>query len=191
MIRASALIAATLALSAPGLAMAQIAPEVGASDTDSATVGVIGNVPAQCYGGTLSGDGSLDLGVLIDLTTGRLRTDLATPGEVLVGSFCTSRSTITVNATPLEAQNFTVAPPAGFSRRVHYLASASGWTTTPASYNTATAANAAATQSRDSAFTGDITVAISDFSTDGGETLRLVGDESYRGVVTVTLTAVN
>ena len=174
MIRA-ALITAALALTAPGLASAQT------SDTDSKTVGVIGNVPAQCYGGTLSGDGSFDLGVLIDLTTGQLRTDLAAPSQVMAGSFCTSRSTISVSATP----------PSGFSRRVHYAATASGWTATPASYNTATATNVAATQSRDNAFTGDITVAISDFSTDGGETLRLVGDESYLGLVTVTLAAVN
>lgn len=185
MIRAAALITAVAALAVPGLASAQ------ASDTDSKTVGVIGTVPAQCFGGTLSGDGSFDLGVLIDLTTGRLRNDLGAPNEVMVGSFCTSRSTITVNATPLEAQNFTASPPSGFSRRVHYAATASGWTTTPAIYSTAAAANSAATQSRNSAFTGDITVAISDFSTDGGDTLRLVGDESYRGVVTVTLAAVN
>lgn len=185
MIRAAALITAAAALAIPGMASAQ------ASDTDSKTVGVIGTVPAQCFGGTLSGDGSFDLGVLIDLTTGRLRNDLGAPNEVMVGSFCTSRSTITVNATPLEAQNFTASPPSGFSRRVHYAATASGWTTTPAIYSTAAAANSAATQSRNSAFTGDITVAISDFSTDGGDTLRLVGDESYRGVVTVTLAAVN
>lgn len=184
MIRA-ALITAAMALVAPGLASAQ------ASDTDSKTVGVIGNAPAQCYVGTLSGDGSFDLGVLIDLTNGQLRTDLAAPSQVLVGSFCTSRSTISVSATPLESQNFVATPPSGFSRRVHYAATASGWTATPASYNTATATNPAATQARDNAFTGDITVAISDFSTDGGETLRLVGDESYRGLVTVTLAAVN
>ena len=185
MSRAAALITAALTLAVPGLASAQ------ASDTDSKTVGIIGTVPAQCFGGTLSGDGSFDLGVLIDLTTGLLRTDLGAPSEVMVGSFCTSRSTITVNASPLEAQNFTATPPTGFSRRVHYSATASGWTTTPASFDTAAAANAAATQSRNSAFTGDITVAISNFSTDGGQTLRLVGDESYRGVVTVTLAAVN
>ena len=185
MTRAHTFIMAALVLAAPGLANAQV------SDTDTATVGVIGTVPAQCFGGSLSGDGSFDLGVLIDLTNGRLRSDLAAPSEVMVGSFCTSRSTITVNATPLEAQNFVTTPPSGFSRRVHFAATASGWTITPASFSTAAAANAAATQSRDSAFTGDITVAISSFSTDGGETLRLVGDESYRGVVTVTLAAVN
>jgi hypothetical protein len=175
--------AATLAL--PGLAQAQT------SNTDSKTVGIIGTVPSLCFGGTLTGDGSFDLGVLIDLTTGQLRTDLSAPSKVLVGSFCTSRSTITVSATPLEAQNYVATPPNGFSRKVHYSATASGWTAIPASYNTAAAANAAATQSRATAFTGEITVAISNFSTDGGSTLRLVGDSAYRGVVTVTLAAVN
>lgn len=182
--RAAAMLTAALALAAPGLAQAQ-------SNTDSKTVGIVGTVPAQCFGGTLSGDGSFDLGVLINLTTGQLRTDLSAPGEILVGSFCTSRSTITVSATPLEAQNYVATPPGGFSRRVHYSATASGWTTTAASFDTAAASNAAATQSRASAFAGDITVAISNFSTDGGATLRLVGDNSYRGVVTVTLAAVN
>jgi hypothetical protein len=183
--RQAAILTAVLALALPGLAQAQTAA------SDSKTVGVIGMVPAMCFGGTLTGDGTFDLGVLVDLTTGQLRTDLTAPNKVLVGSFCSSRSTITVSATPLEAQNYTAAPPAGFSRTVHYLASAAGWTDTPAVYDTASASNTAATQTRPSAFTGDITVGISSFSTNGGPALRLVGDDSYRGVVTVTLAAVN
>jgi hypothetical protein len=183
--RPAAIFAAMLVLAFPGLALAQT------SDTDSKTVGIVGTVPAQCFGGTLTGDGSFALGVLIDLNTGLLRTDLNAPSKVLAGSFCTSRSTITISATPLDAQNYVATPPGGFSRRVHYSATASGWTTTPASFNTGAASNAAATQSRTSAFTGDITVAISNFSTDGGANQRLVGDNSYRGVVTVTLAAVN
>lgn len=183
--RAATLLAAAAALATPGFAQAQ------ASNTDSKTVGIVGTVPAQCFGGTLGGSGAFDLGVLVDLTTGQLRTDLTAPSQMLVGSFCTSRSSITVSATPLEAQNYVAVPPSGFSRKVHYQATASGWTTTPASYNTGTTSNAAATQSRASAFTGDITVAISDFATDGGVVQRLVGDEAYRGLVTVTLAAVN
>ncbi len=185
--RQAAIIAATLALAVPGLAQAETAR--GATDTK--TVGIVGTVPAMCFGGTLTGDGTFDLGVLVDLTTGQLRTDLSAPAKLLVGSYCTSRSTITVTATPLEAQNYVASPPAGFSRVVHYQATASGWTATPASYNTGAASNAAATQTRNTAFTGDITVAISNFSTSGGATLRLAGDNSYRGVVTVTLAAVN
>ena len=108
-----------------------------------------------------------------------------------MGSFCTSRSSITISATPLEAQNYVSAAPNGFSRVVHYQASAAGWTAAPATFNTGSASNAAASQARSTAFTGDITVAISNFSTAGGASLRLVGDPSYRGVVTVTLAAVN
>lgn len=58
MIRAAALIAAAATLAAPGLASAQV------SDRDSKTVGIVGTVPAQCFGGTLSGDGSFDLGLV-------------------------------------------------------------------------------------------------------------------------------
>lgn len=178
------LIVPALALGLPGAALAQ-------SNTDTKTVGIVGTAPPMCFGGTLNGSGSFDLGVLIDTTTGQLRNDLNAPPKVLVGSLCTSRSTITVTATPLTAQNFTVAPPTGFSKAVDYTATASGWTTTPASYNTAAAANAAATQSRATAFTGDITVAISGFATTGGNSLRLVADNDYRGLVTVTIAAVN
>lgn len=169
----------------PGAALAQ------ASSTSTKNVGVVGTAPAMCFGGTLTGTGTYDLGILIDTTTGQLRTDLAAPTKLLVGSFCTGRSTITVLATPLAAQNSTVAPPDGFARSVDYVATASGWTTTPAAYNTATAANSAATQTRASAFTGDITVAISGFTTSGGNSLRLVADDNYGGLVTVTLAAVN
>lgn len=178
------LITSALALATPGVALAQ-------SNTDSKTVAIVGTAPPMCFGGTLNGSGSFDLGVLIDTTTGQLRNDLSAPPKILVGSLCTSRSTITVTATPLTAQNFTVAPPIGFSKEVDYTATASGWTTTPASFNTAAAANAAATQSRATAFTGDITVAISGFATTGGNSLRLVADNDYRGLVTVTIAAVN
>ena len=179
------LLAPALIALLPATALAQT------SNTSTKTIGVVGTAPAMCFGGTLTGNGSYDLGVLIDTTTGLLRTDLTAPAKVLVGSFCTGRSTITVAATPLAAQNSTVAPPSGFSRQVNYVATASGWTITPASYDTATASNAAATQTRASAFTGDITVAISGFATSGGGTLRLVADDSYRGLVTVTIAAVN
>ncbi|MBA4161403.1 MAG: hypothetical protein C0515_04850 [Novosphingobium sp.] len=178
------LIAFALALALPGTALAQ-------SDTDTKTVSVVGTAPPMCFGGTLSGAGSFDLGVLIDTATGQLRNDLNAPPKLLVGSLCTSRSTITVSATPLVAQNFTAAAPTGFAKAVDYTATASGWTTTPASYNTGAASNAAATQSRATAFTGDITVAISGFATTGGNSLRLVADNDYRGLVTVTIAAVN
>jgi hypothetical protein len=176
---------ALILLALPGQALAQ-------SATDTKTFTVIGNVPAMCAGGTLvGGNSTFDLGVLIDTTTGFLRTDLASPSKVLTGAYCSGRSNITVNATTMAAQNFTATPPAGFSRTVDYTATASGWTTTPASFNTAAATNAGATQARATAFTGDITVGIGGFATGGGSALRLVADTNYRGIVTVTLAAAN
>ena len=179
------LLAPLLVAAVPGAALAQT------SNTSTKNVGVIGTAPAMCFGGTLTGNGSYDLGVLIDTATGQLRTDLSAPPKVLVGSFCTGRSTITVAATPLAAQNSTVAPPSGFSRQVNYTATATGWTVTPASYTTGAATQPAATQTRASAFTGDISVALTGFSTSGGQSLRLVADDNYLGLVTVTIAAVN
>jgi len=176
---------AALALSAPAAAQT-------ATNTDTKNFGVQGSVPPLCVGGAVNGGAEVfDLGVLISTTTGLMRTDLAAPDKVLAGSFCSARSTITVAATPIVAQTFTATAPAGFSRSVDYVATASGWTTTPASTSTATAVNPAATQTRDSAFSGPITVGIGSFATTGGSSLRLVADTQYRGLVTITLTAVN
>jgi hypothetical protein len=79
----------------------------------------------------------------------------------------------------------------GFSRTVHYRATASGWTPNPAVFNTGGATNTAATQERATAFQGDISVSIADFTTGGGDTLRLVADTAYQGIVTVTLAVQN
>jgi hypothetical protein len=174
------------------MAAAVSAPALAQSTTDTSEFAVIGNVPALCSGGTITGaNATFDLGVLVDTSTGLLRTDLAAPAKTITGSFCSARSTINVDADPMLAQNFTAAPPTGFSRRVDYTATASGWTVTPARFDTASAVNGAATQSRDTAFTGDITVALGNFSTGGGNALRLVADTNYLGTVTVTLTAVD
>lgn len=177
------------ALAAPAAVQAQ---EAGSLTTSSKEFTVTGSVPPICSGGSLSsGDSTFALGVLIDTTTGLLRTDLAAPAKVMSGSFCSTRSTINLTATPLAAQNFTATPPTGFSREVNYTATASGWTPVAASYTTGAATNAAATQTRDSAFSGDIAVSLSGFATAGGAALRPVADTSYRGTVTVTLTAAN
>lgn len=178
----------SLALCAATLA----APAFAQSDTDVKNFAVTGNVPALCSGGLLTGSGStFDVGVMIDTATGFLRTDLAAPDKLLAGSFCSARSTITVDATPMFAQTFTGTPPAGFSRAVNYTATASGWTATPAVFNVGAASNPAAVQLRPTAFTGDITVGVSAFSTAGGAALRLVADTSYVGTVTVTLAVAN
>lgn len=182
----SLLIPAAVAF-APGVALAQ---DGEASSSDSENFQVIGTVPALCSVGIPDNSGGVfDMGVLVDTTTGFLRTDLFAPDKTLSGAFCSSRSTISVEASAMQAQNFAGAPPSGFSSAVNYVASASGWTTTPASFNTGATTNPGATQGRDSAFTGDITVGVSNFSTAGGATLRPVADDQYFGEITVTLSA--
>lgn len=159
------------------------------SASDSQDFSVIGTVPAICIGGSVAADGGIfDLGVLVDTSSGLLRTDLSAPNQVLSGGFCSSRSSIAVAATPIVAQTFTSAAPAGFSRSVDFAASAGGWTDAPAVFNTASATNPAARQTRGTPFMGPITVGIANFATTGGSTLRLVADGSYSGTVTVTLT---
>lgn len=173
-------------------AVAAAAPVFAQSDTDAKNFAVIGNVPALCSGGILTGAGStFDVGVLIDTATGFLRTDLAAPDKLLAGSFCSARSTIAVDATPMLAQNFTGTPPTGFSRTVNYTATASGWTATPAVFTVGAASNPASVQTRPTAFTGDVTVGVSSFTTAEGAALRMVADTSYVGTVTVTLAVAN
>jgi len=186
----------TLALAAAAAALlgatAASAQTEGATDTSTRTFQVTGNVPVICAGGTLSGgDSTFAMGVLVNTTTGLLRTDLSAPDKTLGGAFCSARSTISIAATRMTAQNATGAAPAGFSNAVDFTATASGWTTTPASVNTAASSNPAATQSRTTPFSGDIVVGLSNFATTGGTTLRPVADSSYLGSVTVTLTAAN
>jgi hypothetical protein len=180
-----------LIVAACGMAIMPIAAQAQESTaTDSKSFSVTGNVPALCSGGTLAGDaGTFDLGVLINTSTGLLRTDLSAPPQTLTGAFCSAQSTITVAATPLVAQSFTASPPASFSRSVDYTAAAAGWTPGAAVFNTAASANPAASQSRATAFSGDIAVSVADFATTGGNALRLVADDNYLGTVTVTLSA--
>lgn len=162
------------------------------TNTDTRNFTVVGSVPSLCSGGTLAGGGqTFDLGVLVNTTTGQLRSDLSAAARTMAGAFCTQLSTINVTATPMTAQAFTATPPAGFSRSVDYTATAAGWTTTPASFRTSAAANPNATQSRNTPFTGDIAVSVGEFATTGGSALRLVADTVYRGTITVTLTGAN
>ncbi|HEY5712497.1 MAG TPA: hypothetical protein VIT38_11435 [Allosphingosinicella sp.] len=151
---------------------------------------VTGNVPNLCAAGTLTGGGTaFDLGILSNESTGRMRRDLEATPKILTAAYCSTASTITIEATPLESVNNTNAPPPGFSRRIDYSATASGWTNVAAVYDTGSTSNPAATQSRATAFQGDITVSIGTFSTNGGDILRLVADPAYQGIVTVTLAA--
>lgn len=161
-----------------------------AAAVDTGAIPVTGSVPPLCSFGAVSTTvGSFDVGVLIDTTTGLLRTDLSAPNKTINGSWCNARSTLNVSGVLMTAQNFTATPPTGFSRGVNFVATASGWTPTAASFDTSvTGAQAPATQTQVQPNATTITLAVGTFATDGGTTLRPVADTSYQGSVTLTLT---
>ncbi len=174
------------------LALAFAAPALAAESDTKGPVPITGNVPILCSVGVVNGgDNVFAVGLLTDTSTGRLLPNLSAPPRVIAASYCNTRSQISIAATPMEAQSYTAVPPAGFSRTVDYTATASGWTAAPASYATGASSHPQAAQIRNTAFGGDITVSVSDFATNGGDGLRLVSDDAYRGTVTVTLVAVN
>lgn len=149
-----------------------------------------GQVGAVCTVGSVEGaDEVFDLGVLVDTTTGLLAPSLSAPPKILSGAYCNTRSRLEIAATPLVAQDFQTLAPEGFSTSVDFTATASGWTDAPARFRTGVATNPEAVQVRETAFAGQVVVAISDFATTGGPTLRPVADPEYRGAVVVTLTA--
>lgn len=154
-------------------------------------IAVTANAPTFCSIGVLQGtDEVFDLGVLIDLSTGFLSPSLSAPPKTLAGAFCNAGSIIDISATPITAQTVGGAPASGYSDAVDFTATASGWTTTPAIFSTSTDANGQASQTRPTAFAGDIVVSIGDFSTAGGA-LRMMADPVYQGSVTLTLTVAN
>lgn len=175
-----------LVLSVALTCMATAAQAQSESDS-SVPIPVIGDVPTLCSVQALDGDGVFNVGTLIDTTTGFLRDDLMVSPKVLTASYCNARSTISVSAERMTAQSYTSAAPTGFSTGVDFTATASGWTETAAVYATGAATHPAASQTRDSAHGGDITVSLSDFATQGGSSLRPVADPEYRGQVVVTL----
>lgn len=169
----------------PGLASAQAVTTV-----TTGPLPVVGSVPALCAFGTIDGtNGRFDLGVLINTSTGLLRTDLAPPTRTITGSWCNSRSSLNVTGALMTAQASTTTPPTGFANGVHFQASAANWTTSPAVYSTAvTTAQTAATQLQTSPNASNIVLSLSSFETRGGATLRPVADPNYAGSVTLTLT---
>jgi hypothetical protein len=152
---------------------------------------VTGFVTRLCsIGAVTGGNGTYALGSLIDPTTGLLSSALSAPAKIVTGSWCNAPSTISVGATQLTATGFTGTAPAGFTSAVDFTASASGWSTTPASFTTSAAANAAATQPASSATSGAITVGIGSFAARGGANLRPVAANAYSGQVVLTLAIV-
>lgn len=160
------------------------------STATAGPIPVTGNVPSLCTAGSVTGgDSVFGLGVMINTSTGFLLGTLSAPPKIVSGSFCNSQSTITITATPMTAQSATGVPPAGFANAVNFTATASGWTANAAQTTTGAASNPAASQSRSTPFSGDVSVGVSGFTPVGGTSLRMVSDPAYRGSVTLTLAA--
>lgn len=185
MTRSLLLSAAALAVALPGAASAQVGPSGVPVVTNFPVTGFVSRVCA--LGAITGGDATYALGSLIDAGTGFLSGTLSAPAKVLTGSFCNAPSTVSVSATPLTASGFVGPAPAGFSGIVDYTATASGWSTTAASFASGAGANAAATQPASTANASTINVAIGTFATRGGAGLRPLASTAYAGQVTLTL----
>src|SRR5271169_2495611 len=116
-------------------ALAVLAAPVAASADPSGVFTITGSVTKAC---TLGAPGvtTLNVGNLINPSTGTLATISSPPSTTITGSWCNAPSTVSVIATPMVAQHFTAPPPTGFTMAVNYTASVSGWTATPASFAT-------------------------------------------------------
>lgn len=130
-----------------------------------------------------------DIGAVFDLeelagSDGRLRTDLAVSPLEVAGSWCNSASRLTVEADPLLSVVTPAATPEGFTRRVDYTASVSGWTATEARFETAVGPTAAASQATDGPKAGSYVVSLDEFFAPGDPFL-LAG--AYAGEVRITI----
>lgn len=180
---------ALIALACPAVALA--------ANPTSATLTINGSVSQACSLGSVTGSSTFAVTTggsgLIDTATGLLGSNPQTDGNrTITGSWCNTKSTISVAAAPMVAQNFAGTPPSTFSKAVNYTASVSGWAASAATSVTGGDASGAGSstnvaQTQTSPQAGDITVALSNFATGGGASNRLVADPSYQGSITVTL----
>ncbi len=178
-------------LTATVLAMSAFsAPMASAQTRDDATIVVNGTVAARCRVGEIEGGGdTFDMGVLIDTSTGLLRRDLDAPDKVVTGSFCNTQSTLTVRALPMAPEDVTFLSSDAFTRRIDFIATASGWTQTPARFETAGGeTQGAAAQIQPNPTDVDLILSLSDFTANGGADRRPVASDDYVGQVTLTLT---
>jgi hypothetical protein len=179
----------TIALAAlPAIAMAQATDTTGATSTGRVTI--VGHVARLCVLGPPS-TAVVDLGEILATSgadAGKVA-QITTPPITLPGSFCNfANASVTVDASALVAADGVAVLP-GFARLVNFTGTASGWTITPTSFDTATAPALARPQPRPTPFNGDITLGVGGFSVAGGP--RLVADTAYLGTIKVTVAAVH
>jgi len=150
------------------------------------------SVPPLCLLGEVGDEeGQFDMGVLTDRSTGFLRRGLTAPAKRIQGSFCNGPSELNIEAVLMTPEGITGTPRRGFSRGVHFTATASGWTDVPARFRTSeTGTQPQATQRRDGPREADILIDVSDFEMNGGPDQRPVASRRYEGAVIVTLAPV-
>lgn len=171
------------------------APQAIAATTTKASTTVLtvsGNAPGACTLG-IAGDRTLNIGEMVDPTTGELATISNPPSTSIAGSWCNTASTLTVLATPLVAQSFFGAPPSGFTKAVNYTATVSAWTTSPATFTTSGDVSGVqhnttpGSQVQGSPSTATMVVSIGSFASPSAGDF-LVADPNYSGTITITLT---
>lgn len=182
---------ALLALPLAALAVPAWAQESeGGSNSDSATVGVTGNVADLCILGDPS-QPNVDVGQMVETSGGRVGKISTISNQVvtLPGSFCNFAGTqVDITTSALLGPEGT--PPASFSRAVNYTATATGWTTPDAAATSAAGFDGSSPSAsgtggqQDGPKLNDITVTLSSFTVPQD---RLLISGGYTGSVTITL----
>lgn len=172
-----------------GTAVASAAQAQDTRDVQQEIWFINGQVPPLCLLGELTNaNGEFAMGVLSDSITGLLRRDLAAPSKRIAASFCNSPSQLSIEAEEMLPVDAGGTPREGFGRRVNFVATASGWTDQPATYDTSgPVVQPTAVRLQPQPREGDIIIDVSDFEMQGGSGIRPVASRRYQGTVTVTL----
>jgi hypothetical protein len=166
-------------------------PAWSQDDTDTANVGVLGNVAPICILGPPSPE-VVDVGQMIATSGNRVGRIAVLPNRVveLPGSFCNfAGSAIEVEVTALVADDSLTLQP-GFARAVNYTAAVDNWAATAASATSAAAADGSDPTESGTGATqplpqvADLSVTLSDFTVPS-DLLLVAGN--YSGAVVVTL----
>lgn len=174
-----------LAISAIALAVPAVSMAEPITQPLTVAVTINGTVEARCSLANVDDTGAIfDLGEMIG-DNGKLRPDLSAPPVEIAASWCNSASRINVEADPLEAITSVPTLPANFSDRVNFTAAVSGWTSSPATYDTAAGPGASSSQVSAGPVAGGYEISIADFATENGDNYLLA--DAYKGEVRVTI----
>lgn len=159
-----------------------------------ANFAVNGNVQSHCSLG--SSPGPLTVSTTVP-SNGKLDPTLNGRTFTLNGLFCDAPSTIKVSATELGRNPPKPSVPNGQSQAANFTATATGWSSTPATVTTAETSPVGSLtvfngtpRSQSSAKTGNVTVTVNNFTTvagPNGNGQKLV-DGAYSATITVSLT---